>query len=98
MNRRQQKRVRKRNHKNARDLAIHTSGSMYAVPAERVGHRAQVAVGRIQNNPNASYDPARRIGAAIAEALDPVKAPGRVRTLADMTPEEREKIIAQYKK
>jgi hypothetical protein len=32
--------------------------------------------------------PAYAIGQRISEALDPTRAPGKVRTMADMTPEE----------
>jgi hypothetical protein len=34
------------------------------------------------------HNPATQIANAIADSLDPTKAPGKVRTMADMTPEE----------
>ncbi len=48
-----------------------------------------------------TLDPAyqlRSIGRDIEEALDPTRAPGKVRTLAEMSPEERELVLARYKK
>lgn len=44
------------------------------------------------------YDPAYNVAKAIADSLNPDKArvSGRVRTLNDMTPEERAAIEAQY--
>lgn len=36
--------------------------------------------------------PAYAIGRAISDALDPTQAPGKVRTMADMTPEELAKL------
>lgn len=41
-----------------------------------------------------SYSYAERIAAA----LDPTAAPGKVRTLADMTPEERAEMVRLYAK
>lgn len=40
--------------------------------------------------------PARALGGSIADALDPVKAPSKVRTLADMSPEERAEMARLY--
>lgn len=45
-----------------------------------------------------AQDPRWSAARRIAEALDPTTAPGRVRTLADMTPEERAKMLALYEK
>lgn len=36
------------------------------------------------------------IAAAISDALDPVRAPSKVRTLADMSPAERAEMAARY--
>lgn len=41
-------------------------------------------------------DPARIIAKQISAALDPAKAPGKVRRLADMTPEERAELERLY--
>lgn len=35
-----------------------------------------------------SINPLHQIANALSDSLDPVKTPGRVRTMADMTPEE----------
>lgn len=43
-------------------------------------------------------DPRYAIATSITEALDPGRAPGKVRTLADMTPEEREEMAKLYGK
>lgn len=40
--------------------------------------------------------PAVQLGQAISEALDPARAPGKVRTLFDMTAEEKAAMEAQY--
>lgn len=44
-----------------------------------------------------SFDPARKIARAITEALDPTRAPSKVRTLADMDTEERAKLEREYR-
>lgn len=39
---------------------------------------------------------AHGIARSITDALDPSLAPGKVRTLADMSPEERAEMVARY--
>lgn len=43
-----------------------------------------------------SFNPAHKIARAITEALDPARAPGKIRTLADMSAEERMKLEREY--
>ena len=43
-------------------------------------------------------NPAETIGRAIAEALDPVRAPGKVKSFADMTEAEREEMRRRYER
>lgn len=53
-----------------------------------VGFRSRTSRGNINN-------PATTIANALAEAIDPTKQPGKVRTLETMTPEERAKLSAE---
>ena len=55
-----------------------------------------VTVGRFLTS--SRDNPAIAIGKAISDALDPIKAPSKVRCLADMTPEERDEMIRRYSK
>lgn len=71
-------------------------------PRSGGGHRQPMAtVGLVGVTPRTGggtvvNDPARAIGQRIADALDPGKAPGKVRTFADMTDEERQALTQQY--
>ena len=47
---------------------------------------------------NTMKHPAQRLGEAITAALDPARAPGKVKTFAEMTPEEREEMRRLYEK
>ena len=42
------------------------------------------------------YNPATTIAQALSDALDPAKAPGKVRTMAEMSPDEIEAIKQRY--
>lgn len=53
------------------------------------------SVGLSQNG-RFSRSPSLAIAKAIRDALNPTKQPSRVRTLADMTPEEREEMRRLY--
>ena len=61
-------------------------------------HGRYATIGRIRSTYSNKDDPARAIGKAINDALDPVKAPSKVRTLADMTLEERAEMERLYSK
>ena len=61
--------------------------------------RARKSDGHGSSNVDHNPDAERRYyGKRIQDALDPVKAPGKVRTLADMSPEERAAIEKRYAK
>jgi hypothetical protein len=79
-------------------------------PGTRIGHIASVDMPGASRNTHQRmasvssnkvggfYSPTYDVARAISDALDPVKAPGKVRTLADMTPEERETLTKRYAK
>lgn len=50
--------------------------------------RRSVRVVAFASRGGSFYNPAVSIGLAITQSLDPLRAPGKVRTMADMTPDE----------
>lgn len=59
-------------------------------------HMATVANHLALSGMIASRSPAGGIAKAIRDALDPVKAPGKCKTFAEMTPEERDEMERLY--
>lgn len=78
----------------AKQAVISGDGSAIAMRADVRGEgRRRIAdVGGM----GSFYSPAERIAKALGEALDPSKAPGPVRTMADMSPEEIATLRARY--
>lgn len=66
---------------------------------ERACRKKRLAtVGRCRAPGARSHHPAIKIGEAIADALDPSKAPSKAETFADMPPEKRAKMLELYGK
>jgi hypothetical protein len=73
-------------------------GSVVAVDVAGATRTTHKRMATISSNSGVFYNPVVRIGQAISDALDPVKAPSRGRSFADMTPEEREEMRKRYEK
>lgn len=76
-------------------------GGHYGVRPGRIskGASKQGVGGSPMGSSDCIVDPhgaARAYGRMISEALDPVRAPSKVRSFADMTPEEQAAMRAQY--
>ena len=70
-------------------------GGQRAKPGEGRGGRYAV-VG--QAHSSYSRNPVEGIAKSIRDALDPVKAPGKVKTFAEMTPEEQAEMKRLYER
>lgn len=64
----------------------------------RGGWRGKTRDVMLRNPGRTTATPAYAIGQMISDALDPTQAPGKVRTMADMTPEELAKLTPPRKK
>lgn len=69
-------------------------GKLYKAPSCR---RHVTAAGFTGTGIETAEKRGLEIGERIRDALDPTKAPSKVRTLADMTPEERASLVAQLR-
>lgn len=63
-------------------------------------HQRMVTLGSLSitrgSSGTVTNDPSYAVASRISEALDPSKAPGKVRTLADMSEEEKEALAKEY--
>lgn len=62
----------------------------------RQANRHRTRMASVSTGKSQFYNASHSIGNAITNALDPTRANGKVRTLADMTPEERAELERQY--
>ena len=73
-------------------ILLDVESSKQAQP-DGAGHNTRLAtLGTV----GSFYSPTGRIGMAIAAALDPTRAPSKVKTFADMTDEEKEEMRRLY--
>jgi len=93
--------------KRRRRLARAGDGGGYQNPNQAVSrislpgiHIDEVGISKrsvkVSNQRGITHDPARSIAESIRDALDPVKQPSKVKTLADMTAAERAEMQRMY--
>lgn len=88
-----------RSKRTLRDLIRREERLRSAMGAARVIQRGEKGGSLLlKSAPGSLKHPGERLGEAITNALDPTRAPGKVKTFAEMTPEEREEMRRLYEK
>jgi hypothetical protein len=80
----------------AREFKRELGDNQVALRPDKSGGRGKMRMASVGVVSRGCHTPANHLAQAIGEALDPARAPGRVRTLADMGAEERAALERQY--